>query len=211
VTQDEIAELLRPLLGDSFISPQQLQQVSDYLDLLLKWNARINLTAVRRPAEILQRHFGESFFSARHLLAAEASETSAIDIGSGAGFPGLPLKIWAPRLNLTLIESNQKKVAFLREAARLLKLDDVKVLPVRAENVNAAADLVTLRAVERFENILPTALRLVSPGGTLALLIGEAQEKLALKVVADVNWGSPIAIPGSRSRVLLVGRLTPAK
>ena len=146
---------------------------------MLQWNARINLTAVRQPEEIVTRHFGESLFAARHLLAragtglrpvqadcssaAESPALRVIDIGSGAGFPGLPLRIWAPHVRLTLIESNHKKATFLREVIRSLILTNVDVFAGRAESYPAQAEVVTLRAVERFDAALRIASRLVAP------------------------------------------------
>src|SRR5437870_10466087 len=92
------------------LSAPQLQQISTYLDLLLQWNARINLTSVRDPQEILTRHFGESFFAAEHLfsdspICRSPHHPILLDLGSGAGFPGLPLAIYAPYARLTLLES----------------------------------------------------------------------------------------------------------
>lgn len=205
---DRIPELLVPFLGGRALSARQMEQLSLHCDLLLKWNAKINLTAVRDPEEIVTRHFGESLFAARHLFPEPVVlKSSVIDIGSGAGFPGTPLKIWAPGLKLTLVESNQKKVAFLRETARLLKLNDVEVLPTRAEKAKAKADLVTLRAVERFERVLPVAKGLMNHDGLLALLVGAGQEQAAHSVLPDIVWGTPLPIPLSQSRVLLIGRI----
>lgn len=236
-----IAELLSPFLRSppgppAALNGAQLEQVSAYLDLLLRWNARINLTAVRDPESIVTRHFGESFFAARQLLirsqesgvgsqggrrqeAGAGSQESgassqepgvrsqgrAIDLGSGAGFPGLPLKIFAPGLALTLIESSQKKAVFLKEAVRTLALTDIDVFAGRAEDFAAAADLVTLRAVERYERALGAAARLVAPGGRLALLIGSPQAARTPQVLAGFGWQAPVAIPQSSARVLLVG------
>src|SRR5947207_2678164 len=135
-----IAELLQPFLSAP-LTDLQLENISTYIDILLRWNARINLTAVRQPEEIVTRHFGESLFAARHLFpqpeihdasgeprapkpsaasepSGDAHTTSIIDVGSGAGFPGLPIKIRAPHTHLTLIESSQKKATFLREVSR---------------------------------------------------------------------------------------------
>ena len=127
------------------------------------------------------------------------------DIGSGAGFPGLPIKLWCPVIALTLIESNHKKAAFLREITRALTLTDVNIQNTRAESLRAAAfDVVTLRAVERFEAILPTAAALVAPAGRLALLIGSSQQNQAAALINDFTWSSPVPIPGSRSRVMLI-------
>jgi len=239
-----IAALLEPFL-ESPLSPAQLDQISIYIDLLKRWNARINLTAIRQEEEIVTRHFGESLFLARHLFpnschperssrfaeretAAESKDpyssttmgapsyreakggpVRVLDLGSGAGFPALPLKLWAPNINLTLIESNQKKATFLREVARTLTLTDINVIADRAETVAATpgfpkADVVTLRAVERFETILPQAVTFLAPKGRLALLIGAAQLP-HLVTLTSIDWCSPISIPKSHSRMLSIG------
>ena len=124
-----IAELLQPFAAEP-LSDSQLQSISAYLDLLLRWNARMNLTAVRDEEHIVTRHFGESLFAAQQLFPAPTQPAGQrlIDIGSGAGFPGLPIKLWNPALKTTLIESNHKKATFLREVVRSLSLSDVEVL-----------------------------------------------------------------------------------
>jgi len=206
ISQDRIAELLAPFLDPDSLSLAQLRQVSIYLELLLRWNARIGLTAVRDPEEIITRHFGESFFAARQLFSPGTSVETAIDIGSGAGFPGFPLKILAPSLDLTLVESNNKKVAFLREVMRALDLPTgVRVLASRAEDVESSASLVTLRAVERFENALPIARKLIAPNGRIALLIESAQRQTAESSLPDLRWEQPIPLPLSTNRILLIG------
>lgn len=208
-----IAELLEPFLESppgppASLTDAQLEQVFAYLDLLLRWNARINLTAVRDAEGMVTRHFGESFFAVRQLLSADAN-CRAIDLGSGAGFPGLPLKIFVPALALTLIESQQKKAAFLKEAVRALALAGVDVFAGRAEDFAATADLVTLRAVERYERALATAARLVAPGGRLALLIGSLQAARTPRLLSTFTWQAPIAVPESLGRVLLLGTSLP--
>jgi len=225
-----IAELLQPFVGsadDQRLTTNDLQNISTYIDLLLRWNARINLTAVREPEEIVTRHFGESLFAARHLFpakttwgqpepalsevggAVQAEQSSAptrvIDVGSGAGFPGLPIKIWAPSVDLTLIESNHKKSTFLREVARVLTLMNVNVFSGRALDYPASpAEVVTLRAVERFETTLPVATNLVAPGGRLALLISEPQLERARILSPKFKW-TAVPVPLSAKRVLAVG------
>src|SRR5216683_6031011 len=260
-----IAALLEPFLEPT-LPPSQLDQISTYIDLLLRWNARINLTAIRHPEEIVTRHFGESFFLARHLFppsmanasnvartllsanagSAQLSATSqlstpchpersrakseaiisaksracpelaegdpypsttprVLDIGSGAGFPALPLKLWAPHIHLTLIESNHKKAAFLREVARALTLTNINVLTERAETLatrpGSQADIVTLRAVEHFAAILPTAVKFLAPNGSLALLIGATQLP-PLATLNTLKCCQPIQVPQSNTRVL---------
>ena len=228
-----ISELLEPFLGSGSVrqalSVDQLQSISMYIDILLRWNARINLTSVRRPEEIVTRHVGESFFAARHLfpdptnlqLGTEPGLTgrplSVIDVGSGTGFPGLPIKIWAPHIRLTLIESNQKKATFLREVVRHLGLDNADVFAGRlqdfgkgnrgfAAHQHEIADIVTLRAVEQFDSILPVAASLVAPGGLLALLVGESQVERVHQLTPGFLWSLPARLPGSASRVLTIGR-----
>jgi len=228
--QARIAELLAPFLnssadesnaGDTNTGPtlntqDLIPHISTYIDILLRWNSRINLTAIRDPEEIVTRHFGESLFAARHLLSRTPSATSALkvyrvaDIGSGAGFPGLPIKLWAPHISLTLIESNHKKATFLKEITRSLTLTDVNIQNTRAETIaetiRVRYDLVTLRAVERFETILPTAAALVAPAGRLALLISSAQEPSTRTSLPNLQWLPPIPIPHSRARVLAVAQ-----
>jgi 16S rRNA (guanine527-N7)-methyltransferase len=215
------------------LSAAQLQNISTYIDILIHWNSRINLTAIRDPEDIVPRHFGESLFAARHLfpggraalqgrvtgheragaLAPEAvandqrlstNNFRVADLGSGAGFPGLPIKLWAPHISLTLIESNHKKVAFLREVTRALTLTDVDIQNARAETLTAKFDAVTLRAVERFETILPIAAALVAPAGRLALLISTAQQDQAHAMLPHLTWSTAAPVPQSRSRILLI-------
>jgi len=197
-----LTDLLSPFLVKP-LSTDQTKQVVTYLDLLLKWNAKISLTSLRTPEEIVQRHFGESFFAAERAGVADAS--SLIDVGSGAGFPGLPMAILAPNVLVTLIESQQKKVAFLREVVRALELRNVSVYAGRAEDSKLKSQIVTMRAVEKFETVLPIAASLVQADGTLALLIGACQADSARTATATFFWLDPIAIPKSRERILIMG------
>ncbi len=229
-----IAELLHPFIAEAPHSPQMLKQLQRYLDLLLRWNARINLTAVREPEQIVTRHFGESLFAAQILfptseknpsLMPEAKAsfqsrgqpvrrpegllcpvTTLADVGSGAGFPGIPMKLFAPEVELTLIESHNKKATFLREVVRALDLDRAEVFSGRAEHWEKTADFVTLRALEQFERALPVAAGLVAHGGRLYLLIGTGQVPTARKVLgASWTWQEPVPVPLSTERVVLVG------
>ena len=195
-----IAARLQPFAR---LSQEQLVQTSIYLDLLLKWNAKINLTAVRTPEEIVSRHFGESFFMASRVLPGTEA-TSVIDLGSGAGFPGLPLAIFVPWASVTLIESNTKKAVFLNEVIAMLKLKNVVVLRQRGEDYSQTARLVTMRAVEDFQRSLPMALRLVERAGRIALMIGAGQVALAKSIAREVVWAEPVPVPESEARVLLV-------
>ena len=232
-----IGALLEPFLDQPLPSPA-LEQISTYIDLLLRWNARINLTAIRNPEEIVTRHFGESFFLASHLFPERVARTflstqglslepnegaplaqiattvssphpRVLDLGSGAGFPALPIKIWSPNIHLTLIESNHKKAAFLREAARSLTLMNVNIIAERAETLASKiapqAEVVTLRAVESFKTILPLAISFLAPAARLALLIGANQLPNLPNLAPTIHWRQSINIPKSHSRVLAIG------
>jgi 16S rRNA (guanine527-N7)-methyltransferase len=220
---DEIAALLHPFAE---LTPQQLADTLTYINLLQKWNARINLTAVRNPQEVVTRHFGESFFAARILLPkdlldkglldkdllakavhSQGDKTTVTDLGSGAGFPGLPMAMFAPHANVTLIESNGKKAAFLNEIIRALNLKNATVFSHRAEEYSHPSSLVVMRAVEKFESSLLLAATLVEPGGRLAIMVSHPQVKHATSLVPQCTWQEPISIPGGHSRVLLAGTL----
>jgi 16S rRNA (guanine527-N7)-methyltransferase len=216
---DQIAELLASFL-DRRLSEAQLAAVSTHLDLLLRWNERINLTSVRRPEEIVTRHFGESFFLAQNLFPPDW-RGSVADLGSGAGFPGVPITIYAPDAQVTLIESNNKKATFLRELTRALKLPGISVFAGRAEDFRfehgAAPDVVTLRAVEKFDAAVRVAASLLRDRAQadadrkprrLAMLVGAGQVEAAKALVKDFTWQSPVAMPGSGNRVLLIGNLS---
>ncbi|MGA9304190.1 MAG: 16S rRNA (guanine(527)-N(7))-methyltransferase RsmG [Candidatus Sulfotelmatobacter sp.] len=236
-----IAELLQPFLlplcnferseEPAVLSTTQLQNISTYIDILLRWNARINLTAIRDEEEVVTRHFGESLFAACHLFPpypvsssvspvppvvkdvdvdVAVAEARVADLGSGAGFPGVPIKIWAPNIALTLIESNQKKATFLRELARALTLTNINIQNTRAETLPPSTfDVVTLRAVERLPKVLPVAVTLLAPNGRLALLISSAQLESTRSALPNLTWDRPTPIPNSQSRILLVGQAEP--
>jgi 16S rRNA (guanine527-N7)-methyltransferase len=214
------------------LSPAQLNHISTYIDILQLWNARINLTAIRDEEEIVTRHFGESLFAAQHLVPRPPSAISALkgfdvesasgqrrttndrirvaDLGSGAGFPGIPIKLWAPETAVALIESNHKKATFLREVIRALTLTNINVFPARAEQLTTTDptlfDVVTLRAVERFTEILPTAATLLAPGGRIALLISSSQLDKAHSTLPNLSWQPPLPIPQSTNRILQLAR-----
>jgi 16S rRNA (guanine527-N7)-methyltransferase len=227
-----IAELLRPFLSPTpdichsetdrrsgeepaVLSSTQLDRISMYVDMLMRWNARMNLTAIRDQEEIVTRHFGESLFAARCLFPGAPTSDAVTggvrvaDLGSGAGFPGIPIKLWAPGIQLTLIESNHKKATFLREVCRALTLTDVDIRDVRGEEVAQTYDLVTLRAVEKFADTLRIAAGLMSPEGRVALQIGSSQVDLARSILPTMAWKLALPVPLSQSRVLLIGDAEP--
>jgi 16S rRNA (guanine527-N7)-methyltransferase len=201
-----LRELLAPFIPCSDVDDALLASINVHLDLLTRWNQHMNLTALRSPEEMVLRHFGESLFTARQLLSRN-SQQDVFDLGSGAGFPGLPMKYWAPQLQLTLIEGHGKKATFLREVGRALHLSGLTVLNARAESIAQQASLVTMRAVEKFEQALAAAARLVAPGGHLALLIGESQRERALSLLPP-GESTSFDLPSSEQRILLIWKPT---
>jgi 16S rRNA (guanine527-N7)-methyltransferase len=203
VSLDVIAATLLPFR--TRLSEHQLQAVQKYLSLLLEWNRSINLTAIEDPIEILARHFGESLFAASLL---KIGGTRLADVGTGPGFPGLPLKILSPEMQLTLFESNSKKCAFLTEIVQRLQLNSVNVMKQRYEKYgsgNEGFDFVCSRALGDYPVFLPWARGVLKPGGSLILWLG-TDESIRLGRRKEFFWDSPVPIPDSQRRVILIGR-----
>jgi len=168
------------------LSSQQIGQVIAYLELLLRWNQKINLTALRHPHACVQRHFGESLYLGRSVEL----KGQLLDIGSGAGFPGLCLKIIFPELAVTLLEPVAKKRAFLKEAARVCGMKSVEVRRERLEDFARAGvpplfDAVTARGVGHLEELIPLAARCLREGGDLFLWLSHRQTRK----IADYGAG----------------------
>jgi 16S rRNA (guanine527-N7)-methyltransferase len=175
----------------------------EYLSLLLRWNARINLTAIRSEEGILRRHFVESIACAR---ALPAGVTTLLDFGSGAGFPGIPIALCRPEIAVTLAESQGKKAAFLSEAVRVAGVG-AKVHSGRAESLHAEFDCVTLRAVDKMEAAVKAAARLVRLGGWLALMTtGAEQTKLEAAAGPEFSWSQAVQLRGGGDRVVALGK-----
>ena len=197
---------LSELLADSGMDPlggDLVKRFSDLLSLILRWNARVNLTSIRTEEGILSRHFVESITCARALPAGIAT---LLDFGSGAGFPGIPIAICRPEIAVTLAESKGKKAAFLQEAVRVLDLS-AKVYSGRAEALRAVFDCVTLRAVDRMPEAVAAASAMVAPAGWLALMTsGAALPAVQAAAGAGFTWEEPVPLPGSDDRVLALAR-----
>ena len=204
MTQTFSATRIQRALAPYLFTPDagQCEQIAAYTSLLLKWNQKVNLTAVVQPDEILARHFGESVFAARQI---PPSARSLLDVGSGAGFPGLPLAIVRPELDVTLLEPVLKKVAFLKEVARSLDLA-VKVQAIRVEDLppqTSDFDVITTRAVRLQPAVLGACERILAVNGTL-LYWTSIDEARRIQSNGGFLWRE-LAIPKSENRVLLVG------
>lgn len=188
------------------LSPRVLAQFDDYLDLLLKWNSKLNLTAIREPEAIIRRHFVECIQCAQVLPAVPAG-SELLDFGSGAGFPGVPIAICRPELRVTLAESQGKKASFLREVVRSLSLT-AEVYGGRVEEmpVERRFAIVTLRAVDKMVEACRSALRRVSSGGYVVLFTTEVTDSSLKSGLSEIVWKDSIRLVGLERGKILVGQ-----
>jgi 16S rRNA (guanine527-N7)-methyltransferase len=187
---------------------QQVQCIQQYMGMLLKWNEAVNLTAIRDPLEILYRHFCESMFAT---TVVSLDNGRLADVGSGGGFPGLPLKILRPELEVFLVESNVKKATFLAEVVRDLGLTGTRVLVSRYEELGeelTPLDVVCSRAVGEFPAFLQWASSERVDAKRAILWIG-GRDLDEVKQLADWEWREPVQIPQSLRRFLLIGERKP--
>lgn len=206
LNEAKLAQLLAPFGVD--LSAHQAGQLIVYLDLLMRWNQKINLTAVRSAEDCVTRHFGESLY----LSQCFDLQGRLLDVGSGAGFPGLALKIACPALTVTLLEPVAKKRAFLKEVARVCLMDSVEVRGERLADFVIDApefrfDTVTTRAVGDLNRLIPDATKRLAPGGRLCLWLTRSQIPALIRIPSRLNWDEPIPVPLGRERVILLGQL----
>jgi 16S rRNA (guanine527-N7)-methyltransferase len=178
------------------------ERFSAYLDLLLRWNARLSLTAIREPAQIIRRHFVECAFAAQHL---PADIESLLDYGSGAGLPGIPFAISRPQIRVTLAEAQGKKASFLREVVRTVGTES-EVYDRRVETMPKGRlfHAVSMRAVEKMELSLPIAL-----GRTeryLVLLTTERTAPVYRELAPELEWMDSIPLPNADQMILAMGK-----
>jgi len=184
------------------LDPGKVKQFDIYLSLFIRWNARINLSSVRDPGEILERHFVESITCAR---ALPDNISTLLDFGSGGGLPGIPIALCRPEIAVTLAESQGKKAAFLQEAVRMLGIP-TKVFGGRGETLSQQFDCVVLRAVDKMAEAVRSAAQLVRVGGYLALMIASADAPQLQSAVGEgYTWGEELPLPRSTGRILLCG------
>ena len=186
----------------------QVLQIQDYIRILLAWNDKVNLTAIRDPLEILYRHFCECMFAG---FSVPLEKGRLADVGTGAGFPGLPLKILRPGLQVFLIESNLKKATFLAEVIRELGLRETQVLVRRYEELHeeiAPLDFVCSRALGEYSKFLSWAHSDSLAANRVVLWIG-ANDLAEIRKNLDWDWQEPIPVPNSLRRLVLVGTKKP--
>lgn len=205
VNEATVRQLLEPFgLG---LTGDQIGQLSAYLELLLRWNVKINLTAIRDAPSCVRRHFGESLYLGRWVEL----HGKLLDIGSGAGFPGLCLKIVFPALSVTLLEPVAKKRAFLKEVARVCGMNAVEVRRERLEDfagaaARAAYDAATARAVGHLEELVPLAARSLKAGGQLFLWLSRRQASTIGYHETDLTPVRSLPVPGEEQGEIWWGK-----
>ena len=180
-------------------------QLAVYLELLFRWNARMNLSAIREPEAIVLRHFGESLQCA---AALPAGVKTLLDYGSGAGFPGMPCVLNRPSLQVTLAESQGKKAAFLLELTRTLAVQ-VSVYPGRVEAMDPSFtfDGVVMRAVDRIHDAVAVAKKRMNEGGWLILMTTQKQMAELAPKTSGLAWVPPVVLRGSEQGSIAMARL----
>lgn len=184
-----------------------MEKLSLYLELLLRWNRKVNLTGLKDPRTIARRLFAESLYAA-NLIELKGW---LVDVGSGAGFPGLALKLAAPDLRVTLIEARQKKCAFLKEVARQCAFSEVHVVAERFQSwaarqpADTRADIITTRAVDTSPELLQTARKLLAPNRFLVLFTSRALAARLCKT-PGLSWLPFEAYPSDPSNGIQMAR-----
>ena len=175
------------------LTPAQNERLIDYLDLLVRWNAVYNLTAVRDPAEMVTRHLLDSL-----AIAPLVRGATLVDLGTGPGLPGIPLAILAPERAIALVDSNGKKTRFLREAVRVLSLANARVEQTRVEDLQGQYDCITARAFAALGDILTWGGHLLAPDGVCVAMKGviDQEELRDLPAGFRVEEIVPLAVPG---------------
>jgi 16S rRNA (guanine527-N7)-methyltransferase len=185
------------------LAPGVSAKFAQYLELLLKWNTKLNLTAIRRPEEIVRRHFLECIQCAQLL----PSVGTLLDFGSGAGFPGIPIALLRPEISVTLGESQAKKSSFLRETTRSLGLNtSVFDGRIEAMPLSQRFEAVTLRAVDKMAEACAAAIGRVAPGGWIILFATSGTAERDAASLTSFMWETPVPVIGMSEGVLLLGR-----
>lgn len=189
------------------LTAEQIEQFSVYHEMLLDWNTRMNLTALTAPEDVAVKHIIDSL-TAYDAALFDGART-LIDVGTGAGLPGIPLAVYAPQFTVTLLDSLNKRVRFLTEVTAAMGLQNVRCIHARAEEAartaehRAAYDIAVSRAVARLPVLLEYTLPFVRVGGTLLALKGRAyaEEQKEARRAAEVLGGGritarPVHLPG---------------
>jgi 16S rRNA (guanine527-N7)-methyltransferase len=188
------------------LSPESIARLESYLALLMRWNSKFNLTAVREPDAIVRRHFVECIQCAQSLPAVPKGAT-LLDFGSGAGLPGIPIAICRPDIRVTLAESQRKKAAFLRESVRGLGLN-AEVFDGRVEDLPSERNfsIVTLRAVDKMIEACRIALSHLALQGWMVIFATKKTGSDMRSALPGIRWLRHLPICGSDFGLILLGQ-----
>ena len=183
MNKEEFIKAVEQLKVD--LTEEKLEKLNKFYNLLIEWNKKINLTRIEEEEEVYLKHFYDSLTIAK---VVDLSEIKTLcDIGTGAGFPGIVLKIFYPNLKITLIDSLQKRVNYLNEIIKDLGLDNIEAIHVRGEDYKGQYDVVTSRAVANIEKLLGYTMHLVSPTGIFVAMKGDIEKELTLDVKKKIE------------------------
>lgn len=163
------------------LTEEQGKSFYQYMNLLIEWNQKMNLTAIIEPDDVILKHFIDSITINKYI---EKEDTDIIDIGTGAGFPGIPIKIIHPEINITLLDSLQKRIIFLEEVICQLQLSQINCIHARAEETSAnkqyreSYSIAVSRAVARLNILVEYMLPFVKKGGKCICMKGPNLEEL---------------------------------
>ena len=163
-----------------FPTSEQLDKLEKYYLLLIQWNKKINLTRITSKADVYLKHFYDSLTIVK--VCDLTKEKSLCDVGSGAGFPGIVLKIIFPNLKITLIDSLQKRVNYLNEVIKELDLENIEAIHSRGEDYHEKFDIVTSRAVANIEKLVNYTMHLVKEEGVFVAMKGDISKELTEQV-----------------------------
>lgn len=167
------------------ITEEQLQKLNKFYELLIEWNEKINLTRIIEKEEVYLKHFYDSLTITKVIDLTKVE--TLCDIGTGAGFPGVVLKIMYPNLKITLVDALQKRVNYLNEIIKELDLKDIEALHVRGEDLKEKYDVVTSRAVANIEKLLTYTMHLLNKDGIMIAMKGNIEEELTKEVEDKIN------------------------
>ena len=164
---------------------KQLTDLEKYYNMLIEWNNKMNLTRITEKEDVYLKHFYDSLTISKSIDLNK--EENLCDLGSGAGFPGIVLKIFYPNLKITLIDALQKRVNYLNEIIKELNLKDIKAIHIRAEDYHEKFDIVTSRAVANIEKLLKYTMHLLNKDGLMIAMKGDIEKELTSEVKRKIE------------------------